>query len=249
MSTEIEKRVYGLIGKNIGYSFSRNYFTDKFESLKLEGFEYRNFDLADLSGLSDVFQTENLRGLNVTIPYKEEIIPKLDSLSQKALAIGAVNTIRILPDGTHKGYNTDWFGFKKALEPLLQPHHQKALILGTGGSSKAVSFALNRLGIAHTIVSREEKPGMIDYNRINETTFDNYQILINCTPLGTFPNVESCPPLPYQFFTEKHIAFDLVYNPAETEFMRRAKQHGATVSNGYAMLVNQAEKAWRIWNK
>lgn len=244
-----EKRVYGLIGKNIDYSFSRKYFSDKFASLKLHTFEYRNFDLRDISEVESVFSVEHLSGLNVTVPYKETIIPYLDSLSRKAAAIGAVNTIRIKADGKLKGYNTDWHGFKKAIEPLLMPHHKRALVLGSGGASKAVIFALNRLAISCTIVSREQKPGMIDYDRLNETTMDNHQIVVNCTPLGTFPNVGDCPPLPYDFFTERHIAFDLVYNPEETEFMKRAKKNGATTSNGYAMLVNQAEKAWRVWNK
>ncbi|RYG22604.1 MAG: shikimate dehydrogenase [Chitinophagaceae bacterium] len=244
-----EKRIYGLVGHNIEYSFSRDYFRNKFASLNLEHFEYRNFDIENLQGLDRIFQTDALRGLNVTIPFKESILPYLESLSGKAAAIGAVNTIRLMPDGSKKGYNTDWFGFKKAIEPLLLPHHKKALVLGSGGSSKAVVFALERLGIAATVVSREEKPGTIDYNRINETTFDNYQIVVNCTPLGTFPNIQDCPPLPYQHFSDKHIAFDLVYNPSETQFLKRAKQHGAATTNGYAMLVNQAEKAWEIWNR
>jgi shikimate dehydrogenase len=195
--------------------------------------------------------TENpeLNGLNVTIPYKEEIIPYLNKLSKKAAQIGAVNVIRFTKKGTLKGYNSDYYGFKKSLKPLLQSHHKKALILGTGGAAKAVAFALNELGILYTFVSREEKESMSDYNRINATTFDNYHIIINCTPLGTSPNTKEFPPIPYNFFTEKHIAFDLIYNPEETQFLKKAKKKGAITKNGYEMLVFQAEKAWKIWNK
>src|SRR5690606_4253237 len=158
-------------------------------------------------------ENSNLKGLNVTIPYKEKIIPYLDKLNEKATKIGAVNCIKITKKGKLKGYNTDYYGFKKSLEPLLQPHHQKALILGTGGASKAVAFALEELGILYTFVSRSKKEDALDYKYINATTFDNYQLIINCTPLGTHPNVEEFPPIPYDFFTEQHIAFDLIYNP------------------------------------
>ncbi|RZJ69600.1 shikimate dehydrogenase [Flavobacterium sp.] len=249
MQIEHPKKIYGLLGKNISYSFSKTYFTDKFQGLGLDNFSYQNFDITDISEFPGVLKTEHLSGLNVTIPYKETAMPYLDKISKKAKEIGAVNTIRFTKKGQLKGYNTDFYGFQKALEPLIQPHHTRALILGTGGASKAVAFALTQLGIFYTIVSREEKPGMIDYNRINATTFDNYHIVINCTPLGTHPNVLECPPLPYEYFTSKHIAFDLVYNPSETEFMKRAANFGAVTKNGYEMLVFQAEKAWRIWNK
>ncbi|RZJ65439.1 MAG: shikimate dehydrogenase [Flavobacterium sp.] len=249
LDIEHQKKIFGLVGRNISYSFSKGYFAQKFESLGLDDYSYVNFDIDEISKIKEVAQTQHLSGLNVTIPYKESVIPFLDEVSGKAQKIGAVNTIRIKRNGKLKGYNTDAYGFKKSLEPLLQPHHQRALILGTGGASKAVAFALLELGIFHTFVSREEKPGMIDYNRINSTTFDNHQIVINCTPTGTHPNVGECPPLPYEYFTGKHIAFDLVYNPPETEFMKRAAANGAIVKNGYDMLVFQAEKAWKIWNK
>jgi shikimate dehydrogenase len=163
--------------------------------------------------------------------------------------IGAVNTIKFTKKGKLKGYNTDYYGFKKSLEPLLQPHHKKALILGTGGASKGVAFALNELNIPYTFVSREAKENIIDYDLINATTFDNFQIIINCTPVGTSPNITACPNLPYEFFTEKHIAYDLIYNPEETQFLKNAKEHGAVIKNGYDMLIFQAEKAWKIWNK
>jgi shikimate dehydrogenase len=246
----MSKTIFGLLGKNISYSFSKKYFTEKFDLGNLEGYSYENFDLQSIEDFTKLLaENPELKGLNVTIPYKEDIIPYLNKLSKKAAQIGAVNVIRLTKKGTLKGYNSDYFGFKKSLKPLLQPHHKKALILGTGGAAKAVAFALNELGILYTFVSREEKEGMIDYNRINATTFDNYQIIINCTPLGTSPNIKEFPPIPYQFFTEKHIAFDLIYNPEETQFLKKAKKNGAITKNGYQMLVFQAEKAWKIWNK
>lgn len=241
---------FGLIGKNISYSFSRKHFTEKFALGNLEGYTYENFDIQSIEDFPKIIaENPNLKGLNVTIPYKEEIIPYLNKLSKKAAQIGAVNVIRFTKNGKLKGYNSDYYGFKKSLQPLLQSHHKKALILGTGGAAKAVAFALNELGIIYTFVSREEKEGMIDYERINATTFDNYHIIINCTPLGTSPNIKAFPPIPYNFFTEKHIAFDLIYNPEETQFLKKAKKKGAITKNGYEMLVFQAEKAWKIWNK
>ena len=241
-------RQYGLIGKNISYSFSKKYFTDKFALGNLDDCSYTNFDIQTIEEFPTIITNNpDLKGLNVTIPYKESVIPYLNKLS-KTPQIGAVNVIRLLK-GKLKGYNSDYYGFMKSLEPLLLPHHKKALILGTGGAAKAVSFALNQLGILYTFVTREEKEGRIDYNRINATTFDNYQIIINCTPVGTVPNTKEFPPIPYNFFTDKHIAFDLIYNPEETQFLKKAKKKGAITKNGYEMLVLQAEKAWKIWNK
>jgi shikimate dehydrogenase len=241
---------FGLIGKDISYSFSKKYFTEKFSKELFDDCTYENFDIPNIEEFPNVLkENPDLKGLNVTIPYKEAIIPFLDTMSDKAFRIGAVNVIRFTKKGNLKGYNSDWYGFKKSLEPLLQPHHKKALILGTGGASKAVAFALDQLGIFYTFVSREATENAIDYNRINTTTFDNFQIIINCTPLGTSPNTKEFPPIPYEFFTEKHIAFDLIYNPEETQFLKKAKKKGATIKNGYEMLVFQAEKAWTIWNK
>ncbi|GAA4023145.1 shikimate dehydrogenase [Flavobacterium cheonhonense] len=246
----MSKRQFGLIGKNIAYSFSKKYFTEKFASGHLEDCIYDNFDIQSIEAFPQLITNNpQLKGLNVTIPYKEAVIPYLDQLSDKAAKVGAVNVIRFTKKGNLKGYNSDYYGFMKSLEPLLQPHHQKALILGTGGAAKAVAFALKQLGILYTFVSREEKEGVIDYERINATTFDNYHIIINCTPLGTSPNTEAFPPIPFEFFTHKHIAFDLIYNPEETLFLKKAKQQGAITKNGYEMLVLQAEKAWKIWNK
>lgn len=249
MIDTIKKR-FGLLGRNINYSFSKGYFTDKFKNENFTGCTYENFDIPEITAFPEIIKTnQDLKGLNVTIPYKETVIPFLDKLSKKATQIGAVNTIKITKKGKLKGYNTDYYGFKKSLEPLLQPHHKKALILGTGGASKGVAFALDELGILYTFVSREAKENAIDYNQINATTFDNYQIIINSTPVGTSPNVDAFPLIPYEFFTEKHIAYDLIYNPAETQFLKKAKEKGAQVKNGLDMLIFQAKKAWEIWNK
>ncbi|WP_445454161.1 shikimate dehydrogenase family protein [Flavobacterium sp. 25HG05S-40] len=246
----MSRRQFGLIGKNISYSFSKKYFTDKFALGNLDDCSFENFDIETIEEFRSIIANNpDLKGLNITIPYKEAILPFLNKLSKKAAHIGAVNVIRFTKKRKLKGYNSDYFGFMKSLEPLLQPHHKKALILGTGGAAKAVSFALDQLGILYTFVTREEKEGMIDYDLINATTFDNHQIIINCTPIGTVPNIKEFPPIPYNFFTEKHIAFDLIYNPEETQFLKKAKKKGAVTKNGHEMLVLQAEKAWKIWNK
>lgn len=247
---EGQHKIYGLIGRNIGHSFSKKYFTERFEKDDLNDHSYQNFDIESIEQFPEIIRKHpNLAGLNVTIPYKEAVIPYLNKLSKKAAKIGAVNTIRFTKNGNLKGYNTDCFGFEESLYPLLQQHHKKALILGTGGASKAVAFALEQLGILYAFVSREASGNTIDYDRINTTTFDNYQIIINCTPLGMSPNVDECPPLPYEFFTPDHIAYDLIYNPEEPLFLKKAKEQGAVTKNGLEMLVLQAEKAWKIWNK
>nr|WP_315198704.1 shikimate dehydrogenase [uncultured Flavobacterium sp.] len=248
--TEVLRRRFGLLGRNISYSFSKGYFTEKFSKEHFEGCSYENFDIPEINYFTEIRKNNtDLSGLNVTIPYKQEILPFLDKLSKNATAIGAVNTIKFTKKGKLKGYNTDYYGFLKSLEPLLQPHHKKALILGTGGASKGVAFALDQLDIAYTFVSREAKENCIDYSLINATTFDNYQIIINCSPVGTSPNIDLFPLIPYDFFTEKHIAYDLIYNPAETQFLSKAKAQGAQIKNGLDMLIFQAEKAWKIWNK
>ena len=247
---DIVRKRFGLLGRNINYSFSKGYFTDKFNSENFEGCTYENFDIQEIDGFAEIIKnTSDLKGLNVTIPYKEAVIPFLNKLSKKAALIGAVNTIKITKKGKLKGHNTDYYGFKKSLEPLLKSHHKKALILGTGGASKGVAFALDELDIPYTFVSREAKENAIDYNRINATTFDNFQIIINSTPVGTSPNTEAYPLIPYEYFTKNHIAFDLIYNPAETQFLKKAKEQGAQIKNGLDMLIFQAEKAWDIWNK
>lgn len=238
------------MGRNISYSFSAGYFKEKFVKLKLEEYTYRNFDIEDIEEFTEILlNNKNLKGLNVTIPYKEEVLPYLDGLSKKAKKIGAANTIAISKNGKTKGYNTDWYGFKKALKPMLKKHHKKALILGTGGASKAVAYALRDLKIEYDFVSRAGSEVIFPYSDLTKDVFDEYQIIINTSPLGTHPDINQCPPIDYTLFTDKHIAFDLVYNPAETKFLRLAKQSGAATKNGYDMLVYQAEKAWKIWNK
>lgn len=244
------KKKYGLVGKNISYSFSRAYFTEKFENGNNKNHTYENFDIQQIFEFPGILKNNpDLKGLNVTIPYKEVVIPFLDKMSKNALKIGAVNTIKFSGNGKTKGYNTDFYGFKKSLKPLLKPHHQKALILGTGGASKAVAYALRLLEIDYILVSRAPSEHTLMYDEIDASTFEEYQIIINCTPLGTSPNIEICPDIPYDHFTEQHIAYDLIYNPEETLFLRKAKEKGAVTKNGYEMLVFQAEKAWKIWKK
>lgn len=245
----MKSKRFGLVGRNINYSFSAGYFKDKFEKTGLNKYTYTNFDIEDISQLPEIIEkTKRLKGLNVTIPYKEEVIPLLDKLSPTAQIIGAVNTIVFTKKGT-KGYNTDHYGFRKALEPLLMPHHKKALILGTGGASKAIAYALRRLKIEYDFVSRTATDVVYAYEDLDKDIFNDYQIIINTTPLGTFPNMKECPPIDYSLFAREHLAFDLVYNPEETEFMKRAAQNGSATSNGYQMLVHQAERAWKLWNR
>ncbi len=236
-------KTYGLIGKNISYSFSRNYFANKFKKEDIKNSQYINFDIDNLSELNNIFNTDNF-GFNVTIPYKEAIIPYLDSLDFHAEKIGAVNTIK-LENGKKIGFNTDWIGFKKSIEPLLNSHHTKALILGTGGASKAVIYALDQLKIETLMVSRY---GEISYEDLSEEIIQNHAIIINCTPVGTFPNVDAAPEIPYHFITKNHLAYDLIYNPAETLFLKKCKEKGAVVKNGLEMLEIQAEASWKIWN-
>ncbi|WP_136666887.1 shikimate dehydrogenase [Flavobacterium sp. H122] len=240
----------GLLGRNIGYSFSRNYFGDKFTKEGIANvYSYNNFDIPNINEFPEVLKNNTeLIGMNVTIPYKEEVIPFLDELSENASAIGAVNTIKITPEGKLIGHNTDYFGFMESLKPLLKPHHKKALILGTGGAAKAVIFALEKLGIEHQSVSRSRSDQTISYEDLDETILKDHLIIVNCTPLGTFPNIENYPNIPYKHLTDKHIAYDLIYNPEKTTFLTKAESNGATIKNGYDMLVLQAEKAWEIWN-
>ena len=245
-----KKKIFGLIGRNISYSFSAKYFAEKFAKLGVD-YTYQNFDISSIKDLRSITDdTKKIKGLNVTIPYKEEVIPMLDSLSKTAKVIGAVNTITVSKKGKLKGYNTDHYGFKKALKPLIKKKiHKRALILGTGGASKAVAYALRKMKIEYDFVSRTATDVIFSYNCLDREIFDDYQIIINTTPLGTFPNIEEHPPIDYSLFTPNHIAFDLIYNPEETYFLRKAKENGATIINGYKMLVYQAEKAWEIWNR
>ncbi|MFD0963021.1 shikimate dehydrogenase family protein [Pseudofulvibacter geojedonensis] len=242
-------KLFGLIGKNISYSFSQRYFSEKFKTEKLENYQYQNFDIQSISKFNDILiQNPNLKGLNVTIPYKETILPLLDKISSKAQRIGAVNTIRITKKGNLKGYNTDEYGFRKSLTPLLTKDHKKALILGTGGASKAIAYSLKKLNIPYQFVSRKDGSDFI-YDSLTSEIISEHQIIINCTPLGTSPNINDCPDIPYEAITNKHLLYDLIYNPSETLFLKKGREQGAITSNGLNMLELQAEKAWKIWNK
>ena len=243
-------KIFGLVGKNIDYSFSVNYFTQKFQNEAIDDSIYKNFDIPDISYLPQIIKkNKGLKGMNVTIPYKTDVIPYLNKLSRKAEQIGAVNCIKITKKGKLKGYNTDAYGFRKSLYPLLETHHKKALILGTGGASKAVAFVLEELGIEYKYVSRNPQIGEFSYSDISKMVMQDFLIVVNCTPIGTFPDSDVFPDLNYDYFSNKHIAFDLVYNPTETKFLQLAKAKGAVTKNGYEMLVFQAEKAWSIWNR
>lgn len=240
---------YGLIGKSLGHSFSKTYFTDKFESLSSEE-TYQNFELQSIDELPRIIQdNDSLKGLNVTIPYKEEIIPFLHALSEEAEKIRAVNTIQVLPGQKLIGYNTDAFGFHQSIKPFLRGDCHRALILGTGGASKAVHYVLNGLGIDCFFISRNpEKENEFGYEEMNDIMMSSVGLIVNTTPIGTYPNSEDCPNIPYELLTEKHHVYDLIYNPKKTEFLKRAEEQEASIQNGYQMLVHQAEKAYEIWN-
>ncbi|SED61148.1 shikimate dehydrogenase [Tenacibaculum sp. MAR_2010_89] len=252
MGENENKQLFALVGKNISYSFSRGYFTEKFSKLGLAKHEYVNFDIQNIEEFTKKIKEykNEIKGMNVTIPYKLEIFDFLDKIDKKAKKIGAVNTVRITKKGKLIGYNTDVYGFKKSLTPLLKKHHEKALILGTGGASKAVAYVLDKLNIEYKFVSRTPKgKDTITYADVSEKVMMSHLLLINCTPLGTHPNIENCPSIPYEFVSEKHMLYDLIYNPSETTFLQKGKEKGATIKNGLEMLEQQAEKAWKIWNK
>lgn len=240
---------FGLIGKNIGYSFSKNYFTQKFSDENLQH-SYHNFDIESIEHFKEIIKNNpTVKGLNVTIPYKEIVIPYLTHLSEIASKIGAVNTIKITEQGELKGYNTDYFGFTEALKPILKAHHKRALILGTGGASKAVAYALQTLNIPYSFVSRNHaEHNNFTYNELTQPIIEQHTIIVNCTPLGTHPNTDVCPAIPYQYIGKYHLLYDLIYNPSETLFLSKGKQQGAQILNGLPMLQYQAEKAWEIWN-
>lgn len=241
-------RKFGLIGRHISYSFSRGYFQEKFQREQIAA-SYENFDLEDLSVFPELIEKNSqLVGLNVTIPYKEKIIPYLDRIDPVAAEIGAVNTIRIDQDGTLEGYNTDYFGFREAIRPYLRSTDKNALILGTGGASKAIHYALHSLGIDTQSVSRTPSKTILSYHQLDEQQLQSHQLIINCTPLGTSPRVEKYPPVPIRMIGTDHLVFDLIYNPPMTQLLSLASQQGARISNGQKMLELQAEKAWEIWN-
>ncbi|MET2984218.1 shikimate dehydrogenase family protein [Aureibaculum conchae] len=242
-----KERKFGLIGKDISYSFSRHYFTKKFQELKLENHRYVNFDLQTIEDFSQI-NLEEVSGFNVTIPYKEKIMQFLDKVDGVAKEIGAVNTIKITNENQLIGHNTDYYGFEESLKPFLKSHHKKALVLGTGGASKAILFVLKKMHIDYLVVSRTPKNKQISYQDITKKLIGNYTVIINSTPLGTYPNVDKCPDLPYQYITEQYLLFDLIYNPEKTTFLTKGEANGATIINGLKMLELQAEKAWTIWN-
>lgn len=243
---------YGLIGYPLTHSFSKRFFTEKFETENIES-SYDNFEIDSIQKFPEIIRNNpELIGLNVTIPYKEQVIPFLNELNDSAQEIGAVNTVKIIRTSTGvylKGFNTDTFGFENSIKPLLKEYHKKALILGTGGASKALKFVLNKLGIEFISASIEElKDNEIRYDEVDEKMMAERLLIVNATPLGTYPKTESFPAIPYEFITEKHLLFDLVYNPEVTQFMAKGKARGATVKNGYEMLLGQALRSYEIWN-
>lgn len=241
---------YGLIGYPLGHSFSISFHNQRFADEGINA-KYLNFEIPSIDDLPAVLGSNpELKGLNVTIPYKEKVIPFLDYVSPEARAIGAVNVIRVVHEGKKislRGYNSDVIGFTQSIEPMLEPYHKKALILGTGGASKAIAFGLKSLGLDSVFVSRYERPNTIQYERITPEVVKEYNVIVNCTPLGMFPKTEECPLLPYEAMDERNILYDLIYNPDETLFMRRGAEHGAAVKNGLEMLLLQAFASWDFW--
>jgi len=244
-------RKFGLIGFPLSHSFSQKYFSDKFEKERITDCAYENFSFSSIDALPALLAAEpNLVGLNVTIPYKQQVIPFLDNSNEVVKEIAACNCIHIR-HGKLFGFNTDVFGFEYSLKKNLKPYHHKALILGTGGASKAVAYVLKKEGIDYKFVSRDPVAGSdrhIAYEQVISSILDDHHIIINTTPAGMFPNVNQCPPLPYQLLTSSHFLFDLIYNPAKTLFLQKGEEQGAAIQNGSDMLVIQAEESWKIWN-
>ena len=240
---------FGLIGRNISYSFSKAYFTAFFKENSLPH-TYQNFDLDTIETFPYILKRHpNLKGLNVTIPYKETVCSFLDDLSYDAKEIGAVNTIKIQPSGALVGYNTDVYGFERSLVEQGGTQHKRALILGTGGASKAVAYVLKKRGVSIQFVSRKQQPNVLLYTQLSKAILRDHTLIVNCTPLGTYPNVDDCPDIPYEMLTANHLLFDLVYNPPMSMFLQKGKSQGATVVNGQKMLEYQAQEAWRIWSE
>ncbi|ADY53574.1 shikimate dehydrogenase [Pseudopedobacter saltans DSM 12145] len=246
---------FGLIGYPLGHSFSEKYFTEKFNNLGLIDHCYKLYPIEVMANGFPKLLEENplLCGINVTIPHKIEVMGFLDEIDEAAAAIGAVNCIKITRTADNKknlkGYNTDAYGFESSIKPFLEPHHKKALILGNGGAAKAVKYVLGKLGIEYKFVSRNPKEGMLSYADLTKEILEDYHIIINSSPVGTYPNVTEKPELPYEFISDKHLFYDLIYNPAETVFLAKGREKGAKTKNGYEMLELQAEKSWEIWNE
>ena len=243
------KFIYGLIGKEIDYSFSRNYFNQKFKNEGLVNSLYENFDCKNLAQAIEALKHKNLKGVNVTIPYKEKIIPYLDNISKEAKDIMAVNTISFNNQGELIGHNTDCYGFQKSLFENINKKTKNALILGTGGASKAIRYVLKRNSIKYKTVSRKRNQGDFIYIELDRDIMSNFELIVNTTPLGTYPNTEKCPDINFDHITKNHILFDLIYNPIKTTFLKNGKIKGAKTVNGYDMLIYQAEKSWSIWNE
>ena len=244
---------FGLIGKSLSHSFSKSYLEEKFIKEDKEGFQYSNFDLENLDNLLQIITDNHLSGLNVTKPYKESVIPFLNELDVTAKEISAVNCIKITWENNTpflKGYNTDYYGFAQSIKPFLEPIHQKALILGTGGASKAIAYALKNVGVDFYYVTTGEKKAAnyFHYTELNEYVLNAFKLIVNCTPLGMYPKADVCPEIPFQFITGDHLLYDLIYNPEETLFLQKGKAQGAVTINGLNMLKLQADKAWEIWH-
>lgn len=239
---------YGLIGETLKHSFSKNYFNNKFEKESIVA-TYENFELEEIDLFPSIFKShKNIKGLNVTIPYKESIIPFLDTVTIAAKLVGAVNTVKVNEEGKTSGHNTDVIGFQQSIEPLLNENHCKALVLGTGGASKAVQFVLNKFDIEVQLVSRYTNSRQIAYEEVSADLLHQHKLIVNTTPLGMFPYEDDMPDLPYEGISEQHLLFDLIYNPKESMFLSVGKDLGAQIKNGYEMLELQAEASWAIWN-
>lgn len=242
---------YGLIGFPLGHSFSRNFFNEKFENEGIKA-KYINFEIPKIEDLPEILASNpELKGLNVTIPYKQKVMAYLDELSPEAKAIGAVNVIRVSHKGKDvvlKGFNSDVIGFTRSIEPMLEPAHKKALILGTGGASKAIEYGLKTLGLETLFVSRTKKENTITYEEVTPEIIKEYNVIVNCTPLGMYPKADTCPDIPYEAMDGHTILYDLIYNPDETLFLTKGAKHGATTKNGLEMLLLQAFASWDFWN-
>jgi shikimate dehydrogenase len=240
--------LFGLIGKTLSHSFSRAYFTKKFEKLGLVDHSYENFELQSIDEIKSVIKNHpDLKGLNVTVPYKEDVIPYLSALDPIVKETNACNCIKI-NNGQLFGSNTDVFGFRSSLQKHLNTDHTKALVLGTGGASKAVQYSLQQMHILFKVVSRKKQHNLLVYDDLTKEIIQEHKIIINTTPLGMYPHTDTSPSIPYQFLNKEHLLFDLIYNPEKTVFLKRGEERGATIINGYEMLVLQAEESWRIWN-
>lgn len=238
---------YGLLGHPLGHSFSKKFHNERFAEMGIDAV-YENFDLENINDILDIIKnTPELKGFNVTIPYKQDVMQFLSELDPMAERIGAVNTVKVGADGKLKGYNTDIIGFTESIKPLLKDHHKKALILGTGGASKAIKVALEELGIEPKFVSRTASPGRFTYEDLSQEIMSEYTVIVNCSPVGMYPKIDQCPAIPYEYLSELHVCFDAVYNPDVTLFMEKARKHGASAKCGYEMLVGQAIASYDIW--